>query len=259
MYATIIGAVAERDASLNYLATSPTSGTLLPDGSMIDRHYRANEFEYFLQDSWRVRPNLTLTIGLRHTLLQTPYETKGQQSAPTVDTREWATKRGEAAAQGRVFEDDLLFQPVGKVNNRPGYWPKQKFNVAPRLAFVYSPDSKTSIRTGYGMYFDHYGEALSNRFSTRGSFGLSSQYNSAPSTYNFNTAPRFTGPHDLPDIPLPEASPTLTYPYAVPDGTFGINWGIDNHVKTPYVYAFFLFVFCLFFGGFFFVFFFFGC
>ena len=238
MYATIIGDVAERDASLNYIATTPTSGNLLPDGSTIPRHFRSNEFEYFIQDSWRVRPNLTLTFGLRHTLLQTPYETKGQQSEPTVDTREWAKKRGDAAAQGRVFEDDLLFQPVGKANGRPGFWPKQKLNIAPRLALVYSPDSKTSIRTGAGMYFDHYGEALSNRFSTQGSFGLSSQYNSAPSTYNFNNAPRFTGPHDLPNIPLPEAAPTLTYPYAVPDGTFGINWGIDNHVKTPYVYAY---------------------
>jgi hypothetical protein len=27
-------------------------------------------------------------------------------------------------------------------------------------------------------------------------------------------------------------------PYSVPDGTFGINWGIDNEVKTPYVEAF---------------------
>ncbi len=24
----------------------------------------------------------------------------------------------------------------------------------------------------------------------------------------------------------------------MPDGTFGINWGIDNHIKTPYVQAF---------------------
>src|SRR3569833_3397877 len=118
MYATIIGAVAERDASLNYTATSPTTGTLLPDGSLIPRHYRSTEFEYFLQDTWRMRPNLTVTLGLRHTLLQTPCETIGQQSAPTVDTREWTRKHNEATTQGRVFEDDLLFEPVGKANNR---------------------------------------------------------------------------------------------------------------------------------------------
>ena len=40
---------------------------------------------------------MTLTFGLRHTLLQTPYETHGQQVAPTVDTHDWFLKRGQAA------------------------------------------------------------------------------------------------------------------------------------------------------------------
>ena len=34
-------------------------------------------------------PNLTLTFGLRQTILQTPWETHGQQVAPTVDTHAW--------------------------------------------------------------------------------------------------------------------------------------------------------------------------
>ena len=237
-YATIIGAVAERDSVANYVVNGPTTATLLPDGALISRHFKTNEFEYFLQDSWRVRPNLTLTFGLRHTLLQTPYETKGQQIAPTVDTHEWYLARGAAAAQGRVYEPDLFFTPVGKANHKPGFWPKQKMNIAPRMAIVYAPDTKTSIRAGFGMYFDHYGEALTNRFSTLGSFGLSSQFTSPANTVNYATAPRFTGPHDMPNLPVPAAPESQVYPYAVPDGTFGINWGIDNHVKTPYVEAF---------------------
>jgi hypothetical protein len=237
-YATIIGDVAERDTSANYVVTSPTSASLVPDGAFINRHFKSNEYEYFLQDSWRVKPNLTLTFGLRHTILQTPYETKGQQIAPTVDTHDWYLKRGEAASQGRVFEDDLYFTPVGKVNHGPAYWPKQKFNIAPRLSIVYSPDPKTSIRAGFGMYYDHYGEALTSRFSRLGSFGLSSQFQSPANTVNFLTAPRFTGPHDMPNLPVPPTPQSQQYPYAVPDGTFGINWGIDPHVKTPYVEAF---------------------
>ncbi len=176
MYATIVGDVAEQDSSNNYVVSGKTSATLLPDGSFVTRHFKANEFEYFLQDSWRMRQNLTLTFGLRHTILQTPYETKGQEIAPTVDMHDWFEKRGEAAARGAVYEPDLLFAPVGKVNNQPAFWPKQKLNIAPRLAIVYSPDAKTSIRTGYGIYFDHFGEALSSRFSSLGSFGLSSQF-----------------------------------------------------------------------------------
>jgi hypothetical protein len=237
-YATIVGDLGERNAVANYVVTSPTSATLLQDGSFVSRHFKANEFEYFLQDSWRVRSNLTLTFGLRHTILQTPYETKGQEIAPTVDTHEWYLKRGQAAAQGTVYEPDLYFTPVGKANNLPGFWPKQKLNLAPRVAVVYAPGSKTSIRSGFGIYYDHYGEALTNRFSTLGSFGLSSQFASAANTVNYTTAPRFTGPNDLPNLPVPAAPATQAYPYAVPDGTFGINWGIDNHVKTPYVEAF---------------------
>ncbi len=200
-YSTIIGNVAERDTSANYVVTDPTTATVLSDGAFVNRHFKSNEFEYFLQDSWRVKPNLTLTFGLRHTILQTPYETKGQQIAPTVDTHNWYLERGQAAAQGRVFEDDLFFTPVGKANNGPAYWPKQKANFAPRFAIVYAPDPKTSIRAGFGMYYDHYGEALTSRFSRLGSFGLSSQFSSPASQYNYLTAPRFTGPHDLPNIP----------------------------------------------------------
>ena len=250
MYATIVGDVAERDASANYVVNSPTSATLLNDGAFVARHFKSNEFEYFLQDSWRILPNLTITFGLRHTILQTPYETKGQEIAPTVDTHEWYLKRGMAAAQGQVYEPDLLFTPVGKANHAPAYWAKQKLNIAPRMSIVYSPDAKTSIRSGFGLYYDHYGEALTNRFATLGSFGLSSQFQSPSNTVNYQTAPRFTGPNNLPNLPVPPSPPTQGYPYDIPDGAFGIDWGIDNHVKTPYVEAFNLSVQHEFPGGF---------
>ena len=118
-YATIVGDVAERNAVANYVVTGPTAATLLADGSFISRHFKANELEYFLQDAWRVRPNLTITFGLRHTILQTPYETKGQEIAPTVDTHEWYLGRGAAAREGTVYEPDLFFTPVGKANGSP--------------------------------------------------------------------------------------------------------------------------------------------
>ena len=237
-YATIVGDVPELLSNPNYSVTSATSAKLLADGTTIFRRFKGNEFEYFLQDSWRIKPNLTITFGLRHTLLQTPYETGGQQIAPTVDTHAWYLERGAAAAKGQVDQPDLFFTPVGKANNKPGYWPKQKFNIAPRASLVYSPNTKTSIRAGAGLYFDHYGEALVRRFSTLGSFGLSSQNQSAPGAVGFEAAPRFTGPHDLPNLPISPAPTSQAYPYAVPDGAFGINWGIDNKVHTPYVEAF---------------------
>ena len=237
-YATIVGDVPELNSNPNYKVTSPAGASLLADGAMITRHFKANEFEYYLQDSWRIRPNLTITAGIRHTLLQTPYETKGQQIAPTVNTHQWAENREKAAEQGTVNMPDLLFAPSGKYYNKPGFWAKDKLNLAPRFSAVYSPDTKTSIRAGAGMYFDHFGEALTHRFSTLGSFGLASQLQSAPGAVGFEAAPRFTGPHDLPNLPIAPSPTSQAYPYAVPDGSFGINWGIDNQIHTPYVEAF---------------------
>jgi len=64
---------------------------------LIDRHFSANEFEYYVQDSWRALPNLTGHLRAGGTpSLQTPWETKGQQISPTIDTHAWfsAAQRG---------------------------------------------------------------------------------------------------------------------------------------------------------------------
>jgi len=236
-YATLVGTVPQLNDVINYKVSGPTTGTLLADGAFINRSFHANEFEYYLQDSWRIRPNLTVTYGLRHTILQTPYESNGQQVAPTVDTRKWFLNRGAAAAQGQVSEDLLLFAPNGKANDRPAYWPKQKANFAPRLSVVYSPKPRMSIRAGAGIYFDHYGEGLVNSFDQEGSFGLSTTLTNPAGEQGFETGPRFTGPHNLPNISLPAASATQTFPYNVPS-LFGIDWGLDNHLKTPYSESF---------------------
>jgi carboxypeptidase family protein len=240
-YGTLMGTVPLTNQQYNYTVDSATSGSLLKDGAFIDRHFKANEFEYYLQDSWRVKPNLTLTFGLRHSLLQAPYESKGQQVAPTVDTHNWFIHRGDAAAQGAVFEDPLTFKPSGKANGAPGYWAKQKLNIAPRLAAVYSPDAKTTFRVGAGMYFDHFGQGIVNAFDQEGSFGLTSTVTGPASTYTFQNSPRFTGAHEIP--PLAGScglNPTVTYPYSPANDLqcgFAITWGIDNHLKTPYSYA----------------------
>jgi hypothetical protein len=241
-YDTLVGTVPSTTQQYNYSVTSPTSGSLLADGAFINRHFKANEFEYFLQDSWRIAPTLTVTYGIRHSILQTPYETKGQQIAPTVDTRAWFLKRGAAAAQGNVFEDNLSFAPSGKANHLPGYWAKQKGNIAPRLSAVFAPNARTTIRVGAGMYFDHFGQGIVNSFDQEGSFGLSSDVQSPSATYTVANSPRFTGPHVIPPLAgCPNPAGTITYPFtpSTQNGCdFAITWGIDNHLKTPYSYSF---------------------
>jgi hypothetical protein len=238
-YSNLVGNVPELGIVSNYRVSSPTAATILPDGAFINRSFLTNEFEYYIQDQWRVQPNLTVTFGIRHSLLGTPYETKGQQIAPTIDTDAWYKERGTAAAQGSIFEQDLEFQPSGKANGRPGFWPRQKLNIAPRFAVVYSPDNKTTVRMGAGMYYDHYGQSIAQRFSQHGSFGLSSTVVNPADVYGFENTPRFTGPHDLPNIDVgPPPATSQSYPYAPADGSFLITWGVDNKLKTPYSEAF---------------------
>jgi hypothetical protein len=236
-YANLVGVIPQVTNNYNYAVSSATTGTLLADGAPIDRHFKANEYEYYVQDSWRVKPNLTVTFGLRHTILQTPWETKGQQVAPTVDTHTWFTQREAAAQKGQISEPDLTFVPSGPFYKKPGYWPKSKDNIAPRFAIAWSPDPKTSIRAGAGMYYDHYGQSLISIFDQNGSFGLSSQISNPAAQFTTANSPRFTGRHTL---PFNNGAPTATqtFPYPAPEGNFAITWGLDSNLKTPYSEAF---------------------
>jgi hypothetical protein len=238
-YANLVGAVPQLNNVYNYsVSKDATTGNALADGADITRKFKANEYEWYIQDAWRLMPNLTVTYGIRHTILQTPYEVNGQQIAPTIDTDAWYKQRGSAAAQGQVYEPDLEFYPNGPAHHAPGFWSKQKTNFAPRFAIAYSPDAKTSIRGGFGLYFDHYGEGIVNTFSQNGSFGLSTQLSNPANVYTSENAPRFTSIHTQPNIPLGVTPPTVTtYPYTPPDGAFLITWGADNKLKTPYAEA----------------------
>ncbi len=69
----LTGLVPQTTGSYNYqVSKDGQTGTLLPQGTFLDRHFKANELEYYVQDAWHVFPKLTVTVGLRYTLLQTP-------------------------------------------------------------------------------------------------------------------------------------------------------------------------------------------
>ncbi|HEX4005966.1 MAG TPA: TonB-dependent receptor [Acidobacteriaceae bacterium] len=238
-YANLVGIVPSVTNQYNYLLGNG-SGTLLADGAFVTRHFKSNEFEYYVQDAWKPIPNLTITFGLRHTILQTPWETHGQEVTPTIDTHSWFLEREAAAQQGQIYEPELSFAPAGPYYNKPGFWPKQKANIAPRFAIAYAPTSRTTIRAGAGIYFDHYGESLINLFDQSGAFGLSGAVTNPAGTYGYEDSPRFTGRSTLPfsNGTFPNSPP---YPFAPPTGAiegFSITWGLDSRLKTPYTEAF---------------------
>ena len=237
-WANLMGVIPELTNVYNYSITGPTTGTALAAGAPITKNFHANELEGYVQDTWHARPNIAVTFGVRYSLLQTPYETNGQEIAPTINTDKWYKQRETAALQSQIYEPAISLAPTGKANHAPAYWPEQKKDFAPRIGVVFSPDAKTSIRASAGMYYDHYGEALVNTFDTTGSYGLTAGITNAADELGYENAPRFTGPHNLPDIPLPPFSPTQTFPFSPPVEGFAIDWGMDNTIKTPYAEAF---------------------
>jgi hypothetical protein len=225
----------------NYRVTSASAASLLPTGADISRNFKANEFEWYVQDSWRVKPNLTVTLGLRHSLLQTPYEVNGQQVAPTINLHQWFLNRGIAASQGKGNQPEFAFAPSGQSRGGAPYWNMNKLNFAPRFAIAYSPDARTSIRAGAGVYYDHFGEGVVDGFSEFGSFGLTSTQAAPSNVFTPDDVPRYTSRTAVPALGSAPAA-TVTYPDTPPDNplTTGFTFnsdGIDGSLKTPYSIA----------------------
>ena len=234
-YGNLVGAQSSLTRNINYKVNpGGNTGSLLTQGAAVNRHFRSNEFEYYVQDSWRATPKLTLTFGVHHTLLGVPYDTTGQSAAPTIDTDAFFKQRQIAASQGVVYEPTLYFAPNGPVYGKPGYWNEQKGNVAPRFSFAYGITSKTSIRGSYGLYYDHFGQGIVNAFNASGSFGLASKITSPLGTLGPEQAPRFTSRTALPALNVSQGAATQNFPYAPPTNNFSISWGVDNQLKTPY-------------------------
>jgi hypothetical protein len=247
----LAGIISEVNAQYNFT----TSGATLPNGAPNDRHYVNREFETYVQDSWRAKPNLTITYGVRWTLLQPPYEKNGVQVAPTFSLNNWFNQRAATMASGLPFNDPITFAPDGNANGKPSYWGYDYKDFAPRFAIAYSPDSsdgwlghlmggpgKTSIRLGAGMYYDHFGQGVVNTFDQNGSFGLSTSLSNVGGSQTVDGAPRMPAlPNNGGLFYLPPSlitpSPGASFPVTYPLTNFAAQWGLDDKLKTPYSYA----------------------
>lgn len=239
------GVVASESIGYQYRYNGNGTASLLPTGSLINRHFNANELEYYFQDQWRVTSKITLTYGVRHTILQTPYEVHGQQVQPSISLHQWFETRVTEAAKGVVDQPNFTFSPSGKANNAKPFYPMNWLNFSPRIGIAYAMNPKTTIRAGFGLYFDHFGEALVRNFSELGSYGLGGSESTPAGFFSPDTAPRFTSITTLPTYPasilppslLPPPAGTITYPYAPPPSGQAFAWAIDDQLKTPYSYA----------------------
>ena len=257
--AAVAGLLTETNKTYNQDKT----GHFFAPGELITRNFKSTEGEMYAQDSWRLTPNLVLTGGLRYSLLQPPYETHGNQVAPSVSLNDWFSKRAQAMVQGNTYHPVVSMNLSGQANGKQPYWGWDYKDFAPRFAFAYSPHGssgflhtlfgsagKSSIRGGYGLYYDHFGEGIVNSFDRQGSFGLTTQLVNPAGSQDVGCTPRLSDLTTLPPAnatfcgqqvvgPPPAAFPgTVTPPGGTDAGSFAIYWGLDDKLKTPYSHVF---------------------
>ena len=114
-----------------FLAATPQRFLgLTPDGAL-DRYWRFTLFGFYVQDTYRLSSNFTVSGGLRYEFSTMPVDIYGRDSA-------------------LINLSDT--QPTtGQLYQNPTYK-----NISPRLGFAWdiTRDGKTSLRGGYGNFFN---------------------------------------------------------------------------------------------------------
>jgi hypothetical protein len=241
------------------------NGNVMASGAPVKRNYGLNSYEFYGQDTWRIKPNFTLTYGLRWSFFPPPWETNGLQTSPTFGLGTQFATNVKNAQQGLGYtsEPAMQFTLGGPVNNGPGFYPFEKTDWSPRVSIAYSPrfgggllkrifgeNDKTVIRAGFSRVYDRAGFALLNSFDQIGSAGLTTTLQNSCCTFNQTGAedlPRITGINTIPTVNNPppgiavaqflQPAPTGGFPQTPGISAQANLWGTDDTLKTPHAYA----------------------
>ena len=181
------------------------------DYRLLDQH----EYAGFIQDSWKVRNNLTLELGLRYEFFGVPFERNGNLS--------------NILDQQPYDNAPVTFETVGPGTGRQIYKDDYK-DFEPRLGVAWDPfkDGKTSFRAGYGIFHDRiFGNLFGN---LRGDPPFETSVQNYP---NLNFANGIGAPVTLSSLPAPATQPAPSA--TVQPGSYLEDITVlDPNMKTPY-------------------------
>ena len=237
----------------DFLVGAPNN---LFEGPNARNNIRSKATYGFAQDELRVRPNLTLTLGLRY-----------EYSTPKLDTggRTFSIIPGDQSVKfpnaplGLVFPGD---PGAPRGTNFP-----DKTNFAPRIGFAWSPGSraKTSIRGGFGIFYDVLKGEDNLQFNGAPPFysepfvtypclqpspalgfclpGTPIQPASTSSGLPFYSAPWATSTTPFANNPFPSQPPNPATAFSTATGDFlpfggGSIFFVNPHLRTPYGYQY---------------------
>ena len=167
LYAQVLGMV---DAA-TILRARDAQLQLLPQGTDLKNTVRYDQTTLYLQDTWRLRPTLTLTYGLAWAATVPPAEDNGKfmftvsPSGSVILPQTYLRQRQQAALRGQVFNPPVAFTPVGKLG-REHPFDFVGTNFEPRVAMAWQPNfdsgvagtlfghGKTVLRGGYWHFYD---------------------------------------------------------------------------------------------------------
>ena len=193
-------------------ATGGSSGYV--KGAEQRRNFSFNAIGFYGSDTWKVRPNLSLKLGLRYDYYSPVKETNNLALLPV----------GGLAA---LYDPNVVVDVAG----RDGLWKPDRNNFAPSFSFSWDPfgEGKTAIQGGYSINYviDSLIQAAENSASD-GNDGLSS----------VQTLSNLNGTVSGGGI-VPITTPTFKIPRTLIDqATINQNpvlFTIDPDLRTPYV------------------------
>jgi len=122
-------------------------------------NFRANSYDFFVQDDWRYRSNLSFNLGLRYEY-NGPY-TEAQSQAANLIVGSGFTSAQLVVAAGAAVPMTTI--PFIRSSN-PSLIQPDRNDWAPRVGLAWKPQKKTVVRAGYGINYNlaQYGTMIQN-------------------------------------------------------------------------------------------------